>query len=379
MPDPVLQDRAGGAPRRLPSLQVGWGRGARAPGGLRRARPGAPRARRPRGPAAPRGPPRTLVDSHAARVPITVDQRVLGPAPLIRTYAAASYHLLHTPMSSLRGWGGGPAGGGRGSGGEGGSGGPRASSLPPPPPPPPPLLFFASSFLLLGVLLLLLLARSVWPPPPPCSRPHAPTGPPPPPTMRPVRRARPLRAARPATRAARPPHSPGPAGEAPSGTSRAPARPAPAPRRPLTRRPPGPPARPRQPWPRASARSRPARRQPPGKVLGSGNKAWLGRELFALSLRAYFPSFFFFWWPSVVTPELSFRLPFRLGPGSPILHPLCPGLLYSSTPKKLQEVEIRGRGARTIENYVGRSPFRVWGVLFGWSLVGSVFRGPSGR
>lgn len=180
MPDPVLQDRAGGAPRRLPSLQVGWGRGARAPGGLERARPGAPCARRPQSPAAPHGHPRTLVDSHAARVPITVDQRVLGPAPLVRTYAAASYHLLHTPMSSLRGWGGGPAGGGRGSGGEGGSGGPRASSLPPPPPPPPPLLFFASSFLLLGVLLLLLLARSVWPPPPPCSRPHAPTGPPPP-------------------------------------------------------------------------------------------------------------------------------------------------------------------------------------------------------
>ena len=67
---------------------------------------------------------------------------------------------------------------------------------------------------------------------------------PPPATMRPARRVRPLRAARPATRAARPPHSPGPAGEAPSGTSRAPARPAPAPRRPLTRRPPGPPARP---------------------------------------------------------------------------------------------------------------------------------------
>lgn len=151
--------------------------------------------------------------------------------------------------------------------------------------------------------------------------------------MRPARRARPLRAARPATRAARPPHSPGPAGEAPSGTSRAPARPAPAPRRPLTRRPPGPPARPRQPWPRASARSRPARRPPPGKVLGSGNKAWLGREVFARSLRAYFPSFFFFRWLSVVAPELSLRLPFRLGPGSPILHPPSPrssSLLFNS-------------------------------------------------
>lgn len=177
----------GESPRR-PSLQVGGG-GARAPGGLRRARPRAPGARAAPGvphlspPPLRRPPPPpapaarlTLVDGHAARVPIAVDQRVFGPAPLVRTYAAASYHLLHTPMSSLRGWGWGPAGGGRGSGGEGGSGGPRASS-PPPPPPPPPLLFFASSFLLLGVLLLLL-ARSVWPPPPPCSRPHAPTGPP---------------------------------------------------------------------------------------------------------------------------------------------------------------------------------------------------------
>lgn len=176
MPDPVLQDRAGGAPR-LPSLQVGGG-GAReprrAPEGAAR---GAPRAPPPGSRCPPSGHPRTLVDCHAARVPIAVDQRVLGPAPLVRTYAAASYHLLHTPMSSLRGWGGGPAGGGRRLGGEGGSGGPRASS-PPPPPPPPPLLFFASSFLLLGVLLLL--ARSVWPPPPPCSRPHAPTGLPPP-------------------------------------------------------------------------------------------------------------------------------------------------------------------------------------------------------
>lgn len=65
------------------------------------------------------------------------------------------------------------------------------------------------------------------------------------------------------------------------------------------------------------ARSRPARRPPPGKVLGSGNKAWLGRELFARLLRAHFPSFFFFLWLSVGAPEPSICLPFGLGPGSP--------------------------------------------------------------
>ena len=42
------------------------------------------------------------------------------------------------------------------------------------------------------------------------------------------------------------------------------------------------------------ARSRPARRPPPGKVLGSGNKAWLGRELFARSLAPRSFSLFLF-------------------------------------------------------------------------------------
>lgn len=134
MPDPVLEDQAGGGAHA--ALRFRWVGEGHAPqegsGGRGRGHPvrAPPPGSRSPPPAAP--PLRlTLVDGHAARVPIAVDQRVFGPAPLVRTYAAASYHLLHTPMSSLRGWGWGPAGGGRGSGGEGGSGG-RA--------PPRPLL-----------------------------------------------------------------------------------------------------------------------------------------------------------------------------------------------------------------------------------------------
>lgn len=53
------------------------------------------------------------------------------------------------------------------------------------------------------------------------------------------------------------------------------------------------------------ARSLPAR-PPPGKVLGSGNKAWLGRELFARALSAAFPVFSFSLYDSRwVVPESS--------------------------------------------------------------------------
>lgn len=53
------------------------------------------------------------------------------------------------------------------------------------------------------------------------------------------------------------------------------------------------------------ARSLPAR-PPPGKVLGSGNKAWLGRELFARALSAAFPVFPFPFYDSRwVVPESS--------------------------------------------------------------------------
>nr|XP_037849746.1 atherin-like [Chlorocebus sabaeus] len=219
-------------------------------------------------------------------------------------------------MSSLRGWGGGPAGGGRGSGGREGAGG-RA--------PPRPLLLF-------------LRRRRFFSLPPPSSSSASSSSssslalsgrPPrralalmprraPPTTMRLARRARPLRAARPAPKAAPPPRSPGPAGEAPSGTSRAPARPAP-PRATRSRAAPPAPLPGRGSHGRAPplARSRPARRQPPGKVLGSGNKAWLGRELFARSLRAALPAFFFVLGLWVVAPEPSLCPPSRLGPRVP--------------------------------------------------------------
>lgn len=127
------------------------------------------------------------------------------------------------------------------------------------------------------------------------------------------------------------------------------------------------------------ARSRPARRPPPGKVLGSGNKAWLGRELFSRSLRAHSPSSFFFLWLSVGAPEPSICLPFGLGPGSPIRQPLPP---RSSSATVLQpqgnlEVEIRGRGARS-NGATWAAHLSVCGGLFGWPLEGSSLGGLSG-
>lgn len=40
----------------------------------------------------------TLVHRHIAAVAVTIDQWVLGPAPLIRAHATTSNHLLHPPM-----------------------------------------------------------------------------------------------------------------------------------------------------------------------------------------------------------------------------------------------------------------------------------------
>lgn len=282
MPDPVLEDQAGGEPT-PPFASGGWGRGTRPRRAPEGAAEGTRCARRPRGPAAPRrlpppppylgGRPR-CTRAHRSR---PAGFRPSPSRPNIRSSLLPSPSYSHELPPGL-------GAGRRGSGVRGGGRerGPRASS--PPPPPPPPLLFFASSFLLLGVLLL---ARSVWPPPPPCSRPHAPTGPPPNNETRAPRSSSAPFAGyqgRPAT------VQPGPGGggaewhiagaHPPRAARSRAAPPAPLPGRGSHGRAP------------PLARSLPAR-PPPGKVLGSGNKAWLGRELFARALRAAFPFFLF--------------------------------------------------------------------------------------
>lgn len=64
---------------------------------LRLALPAVPRARRYRNDAVA-----SLVYGNGAALAIAVHQRVLSPAPLVRTHAAPSEHLLHAVLQAVR-------------------------------------------------------------------------------------------------------------------------------------------------------------------------------------------------------------------------------------------------------------------------------------
>lgn len=88
-PGQISQHKSPQAGKQLGGATRGrWGRGAA------RGTDAGPEDREPRKRArAPR--PLTLMHCDIAAVPVAVNERVLGPAPLVGAHAAAADHLLH--------------------------------------------------------------------------------------------------------------------------------------------------------------------------------------------------------------------------------------------------------------------------------------------